>query len=180
MKKNMTFLTFLLSLSIHIIIFTIPINIEKSPNRPSLKFYVVDLKKIDPTAEHNNNGTNTVQDNTPQSNQNSNPQGINSKKIPTTTYSFDRDSYHQEFLMMLREKLNIKDYLEQTGLEGEYLFQIEIEGSGKVRSIKTLRKQGSTALEHFVKSRLSTIVFPPHGELTITIKVNMVFTLEQE
>jgi len=178
---NKIFLLFLfISMLIHIMILAVPLNLPKSNKIITDKFFIVDLIKNQPTADKIDIDKLLKEPITKKVKEyigGARNKDLNNK-IPTIANNFDLNSYHLKFLEILHKQMDIKDYLEKTGLEGEYLFQIEIEGSGRIRDVKTLRSKGSQQLEEYVIKRLKTIVFPPHGELVITIKVNMKFELE--
>lgn len=181
-ERNLFFISFCVSLLIHSMILIIPFSLKHDRDVKNLKIFVVDILKKSKSNEVGKtsdaiNYDGIVNDElerkmkeiiTP----------VGNRNIPSINYSFDREQYDAELLKILHEKMKIDDYLEREGVSGAYLFQIEIEGSGRVRSVKTLRKDGSDKLEDYVKKRLYGITFPPHGEFLLTVKVNMVFQLE--
>lgn len=178
-SNNARILSIVLSFLIHFFVFLIPIKMNQEDRKKMPDLFVVDLIKIN---QSNNviSPINYIDLLTMDLSEkikdiiNKN----NYSKIPSFQYSFDRVAYESEFLKIIREKMDIHDYIEKENLSGEFLFEIEIEGSGKVIDIKVLRRKGDIKLEDYVKSRLYNITFPPHGELTLKIKINMNFLLD--
>ncbi|MCA1932639.1 MAG: hypothetical protein LDL13_03565 [Calditerrivibrio sp.] len=178
-SKNAIKLSVVFSFMIHLSIFLIPIKMNQGDLKRIPELFVVELMKISRSNNvmqsinysdlMNRDISEKVKDITMKNNY---------SKIPSLQYSFDRTAYESEFLKILKEKMDIHEYLERENLSGEFLFEIEIEGSGRVRNITTLRKAGDAKLEDYVKIRLYNITFPPHGELTLKIKVNMNFLLD--
>lgn len=180
--KNLFLVSLGLSLFIHLAILSIPFNLKHESKIRQSKIFVVDILK-----ESKSNKFGNMQETINYEEITTNELGEKLKniitndgnrQIPSANYTFDREQYDAEFLKILYEKMRINDYLEREGVSGSYLFEIEIEGSGRVRDVKTLRRDGSEKLENYVKDKLYNTVFPPHGELLLTIKVNMVFQLE--
>ncbi len=170
------------SILIHLAIFSAPFTLKHDFELRNLKIFVVDIirevKNSETFTAFNSVKYEDLIANELREKVKSAINFGNNRQIPSVSYSFDREQYDAEFLKILHEKMKIDDYLEREGVSGAYLFQIEIEGSGRVRDIKTLRKDGSEKLESYVKEKLYSITFPPHGEFVLTIKVNMVFQLE--
>jgi len=78
----------------------------------------------------------------------------------TDSPAVDIDEYGQQVLTILQHKLEYKDYLKDKNLSGEYLFEIAIEGSGRVRKVDVVRSSGSKELEDYVTSNIIQVDFP--------------------
>ncbi|MGB9730418.1 MULTISPECIES: hypothetical protein [Calditerrivibrio] len=182
MNKSAILISLLLSILIHLAIFMIPIkNDDKREKLIVPKIFIVDFQSK--SVSNDFSELKSIEEKDLLEKINEYLKNINAtlnpiRDIPRINNSFDEEEYHTEFLKILNREMDIRDYLEEKGLKGEYLFKIDIEGSGRVRTVETIRREGSQELEEYVIKRLKSITFPPHGELILTIKVNMRFELD--
>jgi len=182
MNRSAILISLLLSILIHLSVFMIPIKLYNKKEKTIVpKIFIVDFQSR--PVSNDFSALKSIEEKDLLEKIDSYLKNVNGKLdpnrgIPRINNSFDEDKYYTEFLKILNREMDIKDYLEEKGLMGEYLFKIDIEGSGRVRSVETIRRQGSPELEEYVIKRLKSITFPPHGELNLTIKVNMKFELD--
>lgn len=174
-------LAFLISLSMHFVFLSIPLKIPTNKTSIQKKIFIVDIAKVS-NNDKKSDEISTLEsfeiENFIMDNELTTRTFKENDKIPTISPTFDKEKYEKAFLKTLEEKLNIQDYIEQEGLSGDFLFAIEIEGSGRVRSVKKLFGKGDKRLEEFVVNKIYNITFPPHSNLVVTIKVNTSFYLE--
>lgn len=181
MNNKKLIYAFVASLLIHIAAF-IPFSNKKLQHRRA-NFFVVDLKKVKnvPFKENEVAYEEILKDNIIANHPDLKGYLYSShfQENGTDAPSIDVDEYGQQVLNILQNKLEYKDYLKDKNLSGEYLFEIVIEGSGRVRQVNVVRRNGSKELEDYAISNIYKMIFPPHGELVLKIKVNMLFTLDE-
>jgi hypothetical protein len=181
MKNKRLIYAFVVSLLIHIAIF-IPFSNKKLQHRRA-NFFVVDLKKVKnvPVKENEIAYEQILKENIMENHPDLKGYLYSSQFLEngTDVPDIDIDEYGQQVLTILQNKLEYKDYLKDKNLSGEYLFEIAIEGSGRVRKVDVVRSNGSKELEDYVITNIYRTIFPPHGELVLKIKVNMLFTLDE-